>query len=233
MQITTRCNMECAHCCYSCTSKGDDMSLDTFRAALDMCEEHGSAPFLGGGEPTIHPHFETILLESIACAASDILDGQVGIITNGKMTRRAMQLHALAKGNVIFAELSRDQYHEPIEYSVVQAFESLGDGTRWTRGTRDTSGQGRIEPLPHGRARELLGFDDDDMIEDNRDDRDCPCEQWVVKPNGDIHQCGCDDSPKVGSVTEGVESPINNTCYRSPEWVDECCENEVEHLIYG
>jgi hypothetical protein len=207
--------------------------MDTFRQALEVCEEYGSTPFIGGGEPTVHPEFETILLESIAYAG-DICEGSVGIVTNGKLKKRAMMLVSLAKGGVITAELSRDQYHEPIDYSVVKAFESLGGTARWKYGVRDTSDGGRREPLPHGRAKtEVLGWDEEDRHDDSRDDGDCPCEQWVVKPNGDIHQCGCDDSPKVGSLSEGIESPLNNACCRSHEWMYECCENDVEHLIYG
>ncbi len=53
IQITTRCNMSCEHCCYSCTHEGEDMSLETFRNCLGF-DEYNT---LGGGEPTIHPLF--------------------------------------------------------------------------------------------------------------------------------------------------------------------------------
>lgn len=232
IQITNRCNMTCEHCCYSCTAQGDDMSLETFRAALELCRDHGCPPFLGGGEPTVHPEFETILLESIT-AAAEIGEGVCGIITNGKIKRRAMMLVALTRGSVISAELSRDIYHDPIDMETVYAFESLGEAYGWKHGVRDTSNGGQRDPLPHGRAKSLLDWDDDEYAEDTRDSRDCPCEQWVIKPNGDIHQCGCEDSPKVGHVNEGVESPLNHTCYRDSEWVTECCDNDVEHLLYA
>jgi MoaA/NifB/PqqE/SkfB family radical SAM enzyme len=34
VEITQRCNMKCRHCSRSCTEKGEDMSLDTFIAAM-------------------------------------------------------------------------------------------------------------------------------------------------------------------------------------------------------
>ena len=47
IQITTRCNMTCEHCCYACTNEGIDMSLVTFKAALELSE--ASYVSIGGG----------------------------------------------------------------------------------------------------------------------------------------------------------------------------------------
>jgi len=230
LQITTRCNMSCEHCCYSCGPQGDDMSLETFRQALDMCEEFGNTPFLGGGEPTIHPEFEKILLESIACAGR-IGDGEAGIITNGKLKNRAMMIASLAKGNVIYAQLSRDIYHDPINMEVVYAFEALGRSGSYHHGIRDTSNSGEREPMPHGRGKEVVGFEEDEYSEDTRDSRDCPCEDWIIKPNGDIHQCGCEDAPKIGTVFEGVEHTYLGLCCRDPELRELLEEDDPDHSL--
>ena len=38
----------------------------------------------------------------------------------------------------------------------------------------------------------------------------CLCEgDPFVKPNGDVYQCGFDDSPKVGDVFNGFKSMVN------------------------
>ena len=53
VMITTRCNMTCCHCAYSCTAEGEDMSMDTFRRAIDFMHEWGEEPIsIGGGERT-------------------------------------------------------------------------------------------------------------------------------------------------------------------------------------
>ena len=191
IQITTRCNMECPHCCFSCTNKGEDMSLETFREALAMGDEYLT---LGGGEPTMHPLFDQFLLEAIG--ACDCLL----VITNGKNENRARMLMNLARKEVLSAELSIDDYHEPLdsnlEYDWIQAL-----GKRAIRNT--TKNQ---DPVGVGRAVVELGIEPQDK---------CMCEDLIVKPNGDLHICGCPDSPCVGDVWTGVQMDIDySECWK-------------------
>jgi len=87
LQITTRCNMSCAHCCFSCTTQGEDMSIETFKNCLEFDNEY---IILGGGEPTIHPLFWQLLGLSIS-------SGEVWLATNGKETSIALALAKMAK----------------------------------------------------------------------------------------------------------------------------------------
>jgi len=78
--ITTKCNLHCPHCYMSSSSKGEHMSIDNFRLALQECKKNGVLQIaLGGGEPTLHPNFTQILKEI----------KQAGIVpnltTNGKV----------------------------------------------------------------------------------------------------------------------------------------------------
>ena len=91
IQITNKCNMNCAHCCFSCGSNGIDMSIKTYKKALKLCEEYDSPPFICGGEPTLHPQFEKILLLAIN-SASIIGEYEVGIVTNGSVKHRALMI---------------------------------------------------------------------------------------------------------------------------------------------
>ena len=202
------------------------MSLAVYRKAMELCRDFDVAPSLGGGEPTLHPKFDTILMEGIA-SPRDTWQ-QLGIITNGSITNRAKMLANLTGHKVIQAELSLDQYHDEIDAEVVEAFEKLGQ-----RNTRDTSRQGTRDPLPWGRARELLGLDEDDGCWEH-DESDCPCSSWMVKPNGDVYQCGCEDSPQIGNVYEGIHSPLSGECHHSNEFIQACLENDEEEAkTYG
>lgn len=233
IQITNRCNMTCEHCCNSCTAQGQDMSLTTFRKALQLCENYGQLPFIGGGEPTLHPKFEQFLLEAMPVAAEQ--GSIVGVITNGSIPRRAKMIASLTKAGVIGGELSQDPYHDPIPQEVVDMFVQCGEKLgRYNSTIRDTSQGGTRECLPHGRGVELLGLDyhDPDCLEDYRDDGDCPCPDCMVYPDGTIRQCGCENSPVVGHVDTGIESPLCGECFHSSEWVDQCVENDAEHLLY-
>ena len=119
LQLTTRCNMSCEHCAFSCTKDGEDMSMDIFYKSLTLCEEFGDIPFLGGGEPTLHPNLSEILLESIVCASQIDDGGPMGIVTNGSITKIALKLVALTKGKGINAELSQDVYLDTIDSMVI------------------------------------------------------------------------------------------------------------------
>jgi MoaA/NifB/PqqE/SkfB family radical SAM enzyme len=116
IQLTTRCNMTCEHCCFSCNAQGDDMSKEVFHAALELCSEYDSYVTLGGGEPTLHPNFREFLIEAIAELEHTLL-----VVTNGSVKRHALLLAKLARREVIQAELSRDDWHDDIDWEVVEA----------------------------------------------------------------------------------------------------------------
>jgi len=159
------------------------MSLEVFRATIKYCED---GLCIGGGEPTVHPDFETILLEAIATCYEP---GGVFIVTNGKNTLRAMMLARLARSGVIGCELSRDQYHEEIDEAVVSAFECgvpSGCEAHDARGIRTVRPENAIEG---GRC-------------DWGDDTRCVCEGPLIDPFGDVHICGCQGARILGNIMD-------------------------------
>ena len=125
IQITTRCNMECAHCCYSCGPEGVDMDRQTFLAACKLAAEYGENISIGGGEPTVHPLFWDFI--GLAIAYTD--EGPPWLATNGKLTETALILARLARKGVLSVELSQDEFHEEIEWDVVEAFQKPKRGS--------------------------------------------------------------------------------------------------------
>ena len=188
VQLTTRCNMQCAHCCGDYGPVGDDMPMAVLRAALPMCED---GCCLGGGEPTVHPLFEVILFEAIAACSEDEDEGGVLVITNGKIAKRAIMLAKLAKAGIIHAELSRDEYHEEIDPKVVEAFG--GNDERSLR-------RARLETDDNRGIRRVLSSR---VVRSGRCDwgvEECVCEGPIVEPGGSVRVCACDGSPILGSV---------------------------------
>lgn len=181
IQLTTRCNMTCAHCCFSATREGEDMSRETFLAALALAGSRGDMITLGGGEPTVHPLFFDFLGLAMAHNA---LHGEspLLVVTNGKRKEMALKLAAMAKRGMLCVELSRDEYHDPIAQEVVVAFTkkraSYGDHDHQDmRGIRDTSDYLKAV----GRAvEENLGGEDG-----------CCCDDMLVAPDGVLYSCGC------------------------------------------
>lgn len=173
------------------------MTLETFKRCLEW-EEY---PALGGGEPTTHPQFEKFLLLAIGECE------QVWLTTNGKKKETALMLAKLAKSGVISCELSQDPWHEEIDAAVVSAFykqhEHSGINTSNDyRGIRDVS-HSPNGPINSGRCD--FGVNG------------CCCEDLFVKPSGDIHHCGCADSPKLSNINEDFDWPedYEEGCYKN------------------
>lgn len=78
--LTERCNLACAHCYVNATpSRGSDMNLETAQSALDLFGRLDIFDLrLTGGEPTIHPHFGSIIELAAHRGFS------IGLVSNGQ-----------------------------------------------------------------------------------------------------------------------------------------------------
>ncbi len=220
IQITTRCNMTCAHCLFACTAKGHDMTPETFKAALALAKEHDSAITIGGGEPTLHPLFKDFLLQAVwelgSVSESNGFPA-VAIITNGSQTETAIRLAQLAKAGVIHAAVSRDQYHDEIDEKVVRAFtkeKKLLDG--WLPARRDDGDYREVRGeiynvIPQGRAKSW----------GNREMHGQCCGGIFCTPKGTLYPCECHRNP-LGTVFD-PHSVVSDHfsggyCYKSEEY---------------
>ena len=181
LQITTKCNMTCEHCCFACTAKGDTMDMKTVENALKLAENYGEDITIGGGEPTIHPK----LFEIIGLALSyNYSEMPVLVVTNGKIKKRALRLGRMARNEVISVDLSQTDFHDPIDPEVVHYFsEKLGSS-----GIRSIEGENVIST---GRA-DNWGINEDG----------CTCNTVMVTPTGDIKFCGHLEAPVLGNVND-------------------------------
>lgn len=197
IQITTRCNMSCAHCGYSCTKHGEDMSMDVFRAAAKEAWGRGDVINLGGGEPTLHPRFWEML--GLALGYSE--DQSPWLATNGSVTETAVALAGIAKRGAMGVALSIDSYHDAVDRRVLQAFDAEGfvpgdDLWAWRQrhGDRDLReircNDGSLSDS--GRAKDNgIGVSDK-----------CLCNDIVVVPDGTVYACGCQHLV-LGNVLDG------------------------------
>lgn len=189
VQITTRCNMKCRHCCFSCTENGEDMSFETFKNCLEF-DEYIS---IGGGEPTIHPLFWQFIAEGLA-------NCEIWLSTNGSITNTSITLSKMAKKGILSCNLSRDEFHGKIDKRVIKAFGDLPKsfydmdrfGKRTVFGKHNTN---RTSIVKAGRGAKMRSGK-------FRYSTQCPCDDWFILPNGDVKQCGCEDSPILGNVND-------------------------------
>lgn len=111
IQVTTRCNMRCAHCMFACgPRRGKDMSLETFRRAFDMAQLYGANVGIGGGEPTLNPHI--IMMLGYASLLSDH-DMAPFMVTNGTCDESTWNvlMKARLQGN-LDVRVSKDPWHD-------------------------------------------------------------------------------------------------------------------------
>lgn len=188
-QITTRCNMACAHCCFACRpGYGKDMSHEVFVAGLELAVRSGEWICIGGGEPTIHPHFWAFLRKAVEYnEKANYPELKVWLATNGRRKRDALRLARMTKNGEILAVLSRDQFHAPIDPAVVEAFEELKnhrklDGYSYQRFSPFEGIRTNTRITPHGSALVNKVYTEKE---------DCCCGDLLIYPDGKIFACGC------------------------------------------
>jgi len=195
IRLTSRCNMTCAHCAFSCTSHGQDMTRETYKAALKLSTDYGSYITLGGGEPTMHPLFWEFL--GLALATSDV-EG-LYIVTNGKITDIAIALAKLARAGILGAALSQDEYHDRIDPEVIAAFTKdkwantiYGYVPRTDSDSRDNRSISSPNSIINAGRAKKNGFGNLD---------ECFCDDLLVEPDGRLWWCGC-RKVALGTISE-------------------------------
>ena len=211
IMVTERCNMTCAHCCMSATSEGADMPLEVFLKACEVSQEYDSGITIGGGEPTLHK--DILSMVGIAIMHSDY----VFMITNGSMKKLTLKfLQAAEQLDSFECHVSRDQFHDLTMISG-DVWDFCEKNKKWWPGNKPYSHE-RDFVYGEGRAK-LLEYEIE--VKDG-----CPCEGPMIRPNGDLYDCGCSYGRFMGNIMGEFEWPTNDVCPR--EFVDEEEENEIQ-----
>lgn len=217
LQITTKCSMHCAHCCYSCNMKGKHMDYSVSVHAINFIRDilGDESISIGGGEPTLHPRFFDILENCL----QDF--DYVWMATNGSKTKSMYRLHDIIDGNdyencscktdeerdycqcqildgtnKLAVALSQDYFHDLIDERIVSL---------WTRNANVHKRSGyeirnvtnsHSGIVKEGRAKRTGNW---------QDEKGCVCSDIMIKPNGDIKLCGCSIAPVIGTIWEGIQ----------------------------
>jgi|WetSurMetagenome_2_1015567.scaffolds.fasta_scaffold84162_3 hypothetical protein len=176
--------MRCAHCAFDCGPVGEDMSLETYQHVLAFAQHRGGQIALGGGEPTLHPHFELFLQQAIDTAPTAL----VQVTTNGKAKDPVWHLLERSMRGEVHARLTLDKYHEPIDTEIIAEFRKLAATKRWRTPhiwpPEDLQPEDIVKLAHVGRAKNLTDCTYGDH---------CICNGPFITPRGMIRQCGCVD----------------------------------------
>lgn len=206
IQLTTRCNMTCAHCCFAATHKGVDMDRYTFMTALERAADMGDFVTLGGGEPTCHKEFFEYLDKAMEFYQRGYLESAPLVITNGKLKGKARKLlQYVEEERPVYVELSQDEFHDPIDPEIVWGFQLHQRRKEQSRygsysGPNDSGAGIRTvrSIVSVGRAADVArGIVTNPKLE-------CCCEDMLVDPHGNIFSCGC-KTHLLGNIFESAD----------------------------
>lgn len=156
-------------------------------------DDEASAVTIGGGEPTLHKHFMRLLGRLICSTHICSSSSRVWLATNGTNTNISLKLARMAESGIIGVALSLDHWHNPRPHESVQRAFTRSRNTS----SSDTHDYREIreipEPVAQGRGAKV------------GDRHDCVCSCVMVKPDGTLRYCGCDNAPVIGNVSEGVD----------------------------
>lgn len=197
LQITTKCNFLCGHCCYSCNKNGKHMPQHIALDAIRFASNYTETIAIGGGEPTLHPDFDMILAHCLNAF------GYTWLATNGSRNRKMEMLYRLltegfweideyraiqADRKRLAVTLSNDYYHKVFWTDETYRWERIWRQHRFELRDVTVSNKGVIR---QGRAAK----NNDYMTEG-----DCVCSTNIIKPSGGVYFCGCKDAPKIGTI---------------------------------
>lgn len=230
LQITTRCNMRCAHCCYSCgPGKGKHIDYHDAIDAINFISSQGEKSIsIGGGEPTLHPSFFDILKRALY--AFDY----VWLASNGSKRKSMMRLASLmlneydeecpndeepimlSHSDQLGVDLSTDHFHDRsmVHDSVWDLWHRHGRNHKYGFGLRNVT-QSMDGVAAQGRAKKTnSGWGEH-----------CVCGGNIIRPDGAIKLCGCQNAPIIGSVRCGIEDKWERFMRTSKGYQDSNCWN--------
>lgn len=245
LQITTKCNMKCAHCCYSCNKNGKHATWETLVDSIAFARSIDNETIsIGGGEPTLHPRFFDIL----KICLEDF--NYVWMATNGSQTDKMYRLsniidqndypdcncseddidsgYCTCYENGIFQEdklsvaLSLDYFHDPIDERIENLWRRRAKRDGWNSPRyfeiRDVT-QSSSGVIAEGRAKRTgSGWNEND----------CVCPDLLIRPDGKIKLCGCKKSPIIGNVWYGIDEKWEKVIYEDDSFNDTRCYKSIK-----
>ena len=238
LQITTKCNMKCSHCCYSCGKNGKHGDINTIIDAISFARNFNDETItIGGGEPTLHPEFFKIL--DFCLRDFDY----VWMATNGSQTKTMYRLANIIDGcdyesfeledycncdpdnredcycepteiinqeDKLSVALSQDCFHDLIDQRIKYLWTKRANIHKHSHyEIRDVS----HHVIAEGRAKKTgSGWEEG-----------CVCNDMLIKPDGKIKLCGCKRSPVIGDVWSGIETKWQTVIYENEDYNNERC----------
>jgi MoaA/NifB/PqqE/SkfB family radical SAM enzyme len=194
------------------------MSRKDFESAIALAKQYEQTITIGGGEPTLHPHFKEFLFHAVwELSKTSLSEGgpAVHLVTNGSMTETAITIANLAHLGMITAAVSHDEYHDPIDPRVYKAFEKpkhdyYDHSHDNDKDYRSVNGQ-HTYIIPAGRAKKW----------GNHPSTKCVCDRFFIDPKGNVYPCGCKKT-LLGHISQDLRIKY--------EYFEGCCEKTQEFI---
>jgi len=240
LQITTKCNMKCPHCCYSCSTRGKHADWATIVDAVAFTREYDENISIGGGEPTLHPRFFDILklcLEDFdyvwmatngsqtdtMLRLSNIIDTEdypecdcadelepEEIEEYGCLCHEKIEFGGIYQEDKLSVALSLDCFHDPIDERIETMWKSRAK--RHQHSHYEVRDVSR-SVIAEGRAKRTgSGWEEG-----------CVCEDMLIRPDGKVKLCGCARSPIIGDIWNGIDEKWEKIIKENEDYEDQRC----------
>lgn len=178
LQLTNKCDQQCAHCCFNCGPWRNEFMDDTvLEASLRLAKAMNCDSItLGGGEPSLHPDIVRIFTSATQTSPK----ATVGMISNGTGDEEKIRELAflVSKTPNATMTLSNDEYHRNPSSALLDFLQSL-DCDRVSRREPFSAfyqSRGRGSNLPPGK-----------VYAGTR----CSTESIAIAPDGTLFPCSC------------------------------------------
>jgi hypothetical protein len=178
LQLTNKCDQQCAHCFFNCGPwRNEFMSDEVFAAAITLARvTNCDSITLGGGEPSLCPD----VLRIFTTVTQELPKATIGIISNGTGDEEVIRELALLVTKTPNAAmvLSNDEYHRNPSPALLDFLQSL-ECDRVSRRKPFSAfyqSKGRGRDLPPGKV--CVGTR-------------CSTETIAIAPDGTLFPCSC------------------------------------------
>lgn len=251
LQITTKCNMSCSHCCYSCTKYGRHGTKNQIIDNIAFARDYTDIITIGGGEPTLHPDFFDILKYCLNDFDS------VWMATNGSQTDSMYRLANIINqedypecdchekytkdellkytgdedGCLCHEKINNDTIYQEDKLTVALSLDYFHDKINanivnlWNKNANI-----------HGRSHFEIRNVSNHVIAVGRAkktgagwEEGCVCSDIMIKPTGKIRLCGCVNSPVIGHVDTGIENHWQNIINNNQAFAETDCYKSIKN----
>jgi hypothetical protein len=138
----------------------------------------------------------------------------------GCLCHEKIDLDFIDGSEKLTVDISQDYWHDQIDYDLTDSWTALGKQDK--RFSFRNVVKYKHELSHSGRAKE------NGLSEEGNS---CGCGDIIIKPDGKLKLCGCEDSPTIGDIRWGISNEYQTVLYEDEGFQDTMCYKSITKSI--